>query len=169
MTPYVVDANAIHAFQQERITRSAGLAHAAIEAIFAADCVALDKEKLCLQEWIDCAGGKVPYALMDWVGDELVNGRIRFYGLADTACRKQLQGLGLPKSDHKWIRLAIGCDGRKLVSGDVDFFDPGKKKASAKEKEALRLSRSGACCKALRKEFGIEVMCLEHVPGDVAA
>ena len=69
MTPFAVDANAIHAFQQERISKREGDAHAAISGIMAAHCVALDNERLCYQEWLDCAGGKFPFALADWVAD----------------------------------------------------------------------------------------------------
>lgn len=169
MTPFVVDANAIHAFQQERIKESPGVAHAAIEAIFSAHCIALDVEKLCYQEWIDCAGGSFPFALIDWISDNLVAGRINLFELASNACKRQLSGFGLPQKDHKWVRLSIGCGGRKLVTEDIDFFDPTKKSAKAHVKQQLRDSRSGPCAKGLRKDFGVDVMCLAHVQSEASA
>jgi hypothetical protein len=103
MTPFVVDANAIHAFQTERIRDLAGEAHAAIEAILAEHCIALDDDKLCLQEWIDCAGGKFPFALIDWVADQAAIGRLRYFPLANNGCRQGLRQKGLPQRDHKWF------------------------------------------------------------------
>ena len=74
MTPHAVDANAIHQFQEERIKSAPGDAHACVEAITANDCIALDEGGLCLQEWVDCAGGQFPFALTDWVADQAILG-----------------------------------------------------------------------------------------------
>lgn len=167
MTPFVIDANAIHAFQQERIREAPGLAHDAIEAIFSAHCIALDVEKLCYQEWIDCAGGTFPFALIDWISDNLVAGKINFFEMAPNSCKRQLTNLGLPQKDHKWIRLSIGCAGRRLVTEDIDFFDPTKKTAKSHVKAQLKADRSGACAKGLRKDFDVSVMCLDHVKSEV--
>jgi hypothetical protein len=167
MIPFVVDANAIHCFQTERITATPGQAHDGINAICAANCIALDTEKICLQEWIDCAGGKFPFALSDWIGDQIVTGKIRFFNLAPNTCRKDLTAAGLPTPDHKWVRLAIGAGAKHLVTEDIDFFDPSQKKASASTKAQLKASKSGPCAKHLRKTYGISVMCLAHVPDAV--
>jgi hypothetical protein len=164
MIPFCFDANAIHEFQRERITENPAVGHAAIAAVRVLGCIALDFEELCFQEWLETAGGKFPFALTDWVAGELNAGRIRYYPLADNTCRVRLNQLGIPKKDHKWIRLALGCGGKRLVTGDIDFFDPTKKSASAKIKSKIRAARTGPCAKGLRKEYGIEVMCLEHVP-----
>jgi hypothetical protein len=169
MTPFVVDANAIHCFQTERITAQPGVGHLAIDAITASNCIALDNQKLCLQEWLDCAGGQFPFALADWVGDQVVAGKIRFYGLSSNKCRKDLLSVGLPPADHKWVRLAVGCGGRKLVSEDIDFFDPSKKKATAEVKKKLKERRKGPCVKHLKNSYGIQIMCLAHVVAETAA
>lgn len=169
MTPYVIDANAIHAFQEERINGVEGEAHLALRSIFMSDCVALDEESICIQEWIDCAGGAFPFALTDWISDEIVSGHIKIFSLSDNTCRKLLLQLGIPQKDHKWVRLAIGCNGRKLVSGDIDFFDPSKKQASRSVKQAIRSARRGPCVKALKKAYRVDVLCLEHVPDEVLA
>ena len=75
--------------------------------------------------------------------------------------RKHLNSLGLPPKDQKWVRLAIGCDGRVLVSNDIDFFDPAKKSASAAAKAAVKRSGKGPCSKALQKVYGLQVKLLE--------
>lgn len=161
MRPHAVDANAIHKFQEERIRDESGLAHACIEAITANDCIALDEGGLCLQEWIECAGGKFPFALTDWVADQAVIGKIRYYPLVSNNVRKHLLSLGLPNKDHKWVRLAIGSEGRIIVTNDVDFFDPTKKNASSASKQEVKAKGSGPCSKALLKEYGVTVRCVD--------
>ena len=163
MTPFAVDANAVHDFQRERIEQRKGIAHSAIDAILGEHCIAMDQEKLCLQEWLDCAGGKFPFALTDWIADQAAVGRIRFFPLSSNTCGQSLRKQGLPQKDQKWVRLALGCGGRKIVSGDIDFFDPTKKNASSRTKGSIRQKRKGPLSKFLRKEYDVEVMCLEHV------
>lgn len=163
MTPFVVDANAIHAFQKERISASLGPAHEGVTRILTEHCIALDEGELCYTEWLACAAGTAPYNLADWVADELVAGRIQLFQLADNTCRRKLSAYGLPQSDHKWVRLAIGSGGKKLVTEDVDFFDPTKKTAPAAAKARIKHARSGACAKSLKKDFGVSVMCIIHV------
>jgi hypothetical protein len=167
MIPFAVDANAIHAFQTERIQQDEGAAHAAVHAILSEHCIALDEEKLCLQEWVDCAGGRFPFALTDWIADQAATGKIRFFALASNACKKALRQNGLPAKDHKWVRLALGSGGNRIVSGDVDFFDPAMKQASAALKSKLRRKRAGPFARFLRRTYGVEVMCIEHVPEEV--
>lgn len=160
MKPHAVDANAINTFQAERIADSPGKAHAKLSLIFQGNCIALDIEGLCQQEWLDCAGGKVPLALADWIADQQICGRIKYYPLFNNSCRKSLMLLGMPQNDHKWVRLAIGSGGKIIVTDDVDFFDPTKKMASAKTKEKIKTSGKGPCSKGLMKQFGIFVECL---------
>lgn len=166
---FVVDANAIHAFQEERVAETEGIAVSAVSAILEKSHIALDKEEICYQEWIGCAGGKFPFALSDWVSDQLISGGIVLYGLAPNTCRKRLTQLGIPQKDHKWVRLAVGSGGFRLVTNDVDFFDPTKKKAPANVKAKIKDNRSGECAKALKKEYNVSVMCLNHVNDELSA
>ncbi|GAA4772476.1 hypothetical protein [Novosphingobium ginsenosidimutans] len=156
MTPHAVDANAIHQFQEERVNGSPGIGHTCIEAILSNACIALDEEGHCLQEWLQCAGGKFPFALGDWVADQAVHGKIKYYELSSNSIRKHLNSLGIPTSDHKWIRLAIGSKGFVIVTNDIDFFDPSKKNATAKVKDKIKAS-GGPCSKMLSKCYGITV------------
>lgn len=157
MIPYTVDANAIHAFQKERSEDLVGPAHDAINSIFASDCIALDEGELCLQEWAACAGGSFPLNIRDWAADQMVVGKIRNFPLCSNTIRKELLSIGLPQDDHKWVRLSIGCEGRVIVTDDIDFFDPTKKNASAATKEKIKSSGSGPCSKKLSKKFGIKI------------
>ncbi len=167
MRPFVIDANAIHQFQVERISEENGIAHAAIERITRMEAIALDEEQLCLQEWMRCASGSHPYALMDWVSDQLVAGKIVLASLSPNTCRKNLLSVGLPSDDHKWVRLAIGCGGFRLVTNDIDFFDPAHKNSKAAVKTRLKSSRKGKCAKMLEKTYKVSVMCFEHVADEL--
>lgn len=165
MTPFAVDANAIHAFQEERISGVESVGHAMINRIFERHLIALDEGGLCLQEWLDCAGGAVPLALSDWVNDQLAVGLIRQYRLS-RSIHKELQNIGLPQKDHKWVRLAIGCEGRTIVTNDVDFFDPKLKNSNENLKNNAR-QNGGACSKILKKKYDVEVVCIRKFAHEV--
>lgn len=164
MRPFAVDANAIALFQMERVTRVPGHGTAAIDSIVHSNCIALDNEKLCLQEWLNAAKGAYPFALEDWLVDMIAVGKIKYYSLSTNSCRKQLLQYGLPQDDHKWVRLALGSDGKALVTADVDFFEPTQKKAKASVKEKIIASGRGSCSKALLKNYGVEVVHVTTVP-----
>lgn len=166
MRAYAFDANAIHAFQEERLSSIEGAAHAALKRIFLGDCVALDDSGFCLQEWINCAGGKVPFALTDWVSNQLIMGTIREFSLAKLNMFRELSSLSLPKGDHKWVKLAISCGGNAIITNDVDFFDATKKRASEVVKQRLK-ERGGACSKFLMRRYGVEVMCMIRFANDM--
>jgi len=158
MTAIALDANAIHAFQDERLNAVDGEAHAAISRIFEEGCIALDLEGQCLQEWTDTAAGHIPFALTDWVNDQLATGNIRLFQTRGSFFR-DLNSLGLPKKDHKWVKLAISCDGKTIVTNDIDFFDPTAKSATEAKKLKLK-ERGGKCSKALSKKYGVSILCM---------
>ena len=94
----------------------------------------------------------------------LIQEKIRLYRLKGADLFKPLTALGIPKPDHKWIRLAISADGKAIVTEDIDLFDPKKKKnCSADLKKEIKSTRSGPVCKFLRKSLSIDVICIEHV------
>lgn len=161
MTPHAVDANAIHQFQDERIKEAPGDGHTCISAIIENDCIALDEGGLCLQEWIECAGGRFPFALTDWVADQAILGKIRYFPLSPNTIRKHLLSLGMPPKDHKWVRLAIGSEGRIIVTDDIDFFDPTRKNAPNASKAKIKNKGTGPCSKVLKKQYGVSVKLLQ--------
>lgn len=162
MAVFVVDANVINKFQGERLA-DPGLAHEALASIFSCGHIALDEGGQCRQEWIECAAGTHPFALDDWINDRLVDQAIQLYPTTPDSMHKALTALGMPKKDHKWVRLAIATAAASLVTEDVDFIDPTKKKADEKTKSKLKATCKGPVSKALRKCFGVQVMCCQHV------
>ena len=163
MNIFVVDANVINYFQKERISDSPDEASEAITEIFSQGAIALDPAGHCLNEWEECAAGEYPFALSDWVTDNIALGNIQYFEFCEHNLFRALIALGIPKKDHKWVRLAIGSDGKKIVTEDIDLIEPKSKKANAKTISDIKLSGKGTASKTLKKQFGVNVMCCCHV------
>lgn len=164
MKAHVVDANVMNAFQKERLLASEGPACAAINAMTNGHFIVLDEGGLCQQEWVDCAGGTFPLALNDWIADMLIVQKIRLGLLCEDSMHKELSVLGVPKKDHKWVRLAKGTQSDIIVTDDIDLFDPTKKSSSSKIIAAIKSNSSGPVAKHLRKRHGITVLTPPLVP-----
>jgi hypothetical protein len=162
VTAHVVDANVVNRFQQERLLENPDTASAAIDLVMSKGYIILDVEGHCQAEWMGCAEGAPPLALSDWIADRLVDQDIRLANLCSDSMFKILSGLGLPKKDHKWVRLAIGGQAPVLLADDIDFFDPTQKGKSAAITKKVRSSGRGPMAKYLKKEHGITPMCPEH-------
>lgn len=164
MTPFVVDANVMNLFQQERYSAEFGIAHEALEAILASSFVALDADGQCEAEWLSCAKGKPPLDLQDWIADMYVQEKLRLFPYTCDSMFRELSGLGIPKKDHKWVRLARSSSSDVIVTNDIDLFDPSRKKdCNSKIKDRIKENRSGPVCKYLRKNHRIEIICPVHV------
>lgn len=160
-----VDAQCLNYFQKERLSQSPAKATEAIWHIFKRGHIALDEEEKCYQEWLDCACGPDEISLKDWVAEQLAENRIRLYKTkSDPALRKNLRELGLPAKDHKWIHLSRASGALALVSEDSDFYEPASKCWNAAKKEELKEKQSGCVCSFVKRNLGIVVMRLSHVP-----
>lgn len=164
MTPFVVDANVMNYFQRERLLGEQGEAWNAIEAIKSVSSIALDADGHCEAEWLECAGGAVPLALKDWIADMLASEKIQLFNFNCDNMFKELGALGVPKKDHKWVRLARSAPSDFIVTEDIDLFDPTKKCATNEKKQELKHAGSGPVAKHLRKTHKIVVTCCSHVP-----
>jgi len=162
MNNFVVDANVIGYFQQERL-HGEGKFHAAMEAVQSKGVIALDDAGHCKQEWLDCAAGAYPLALADWISDKLVEQKIVLFQFCDENLHQQLTKLGIPKDDHKWIRLAIGAPAVCIFSEDIDLFSPQRKNSSKKERDKIKSNCGGPVPKYMKRKHGISVICEERV------
>jgi hypothetical protein len=154
----------MNCFQSERTEGTHGQACAALGEITSKSFIALDSEGHCEAEWIQCAGGKPPIALKDWIADMLVAEKIRLYSMSVGSVYNELNKLGVPKKDHKWVRLARSVPSTAIVTEDIDLFDPAKKQnCTANAKVAIKAAKSGPVAKYLRKSYSIDVMCIQHV------
>lgn len=164
MTPYVVDANVMNLFQSERFKGETGPASESLDLMTLHSFIVLDAGGHCQDEWIACAGGKPPIALEDWIADMFVRQKIQLVPMISDSMHQELTGHGIPKKDHKWVRLARSSSADVIVTEDIDLFDPTKKNAcTAPAKAKIKSSRKGPVAKFLRKAYKIDVICIEHV------
>jgi len=162
MTAHVVDANVINAFQTERKSENSSFATSAIEKCFSQGFIALDADGHCQQEWMDCAEGAWPTALSDWIADMFQKELLQLVRVSCDNMFKELSALGIPKKDHKWVRLARCSGSRYLITDDIDLIDPAKKlSATAQKLSAIKISGRGPVCKHLKKRYQIVVACPE--------
>ncbi|WP_265529272.1 hypothetical protein [Sphingomicrobium marinum] len=153
----------MNGFQNERAKDVVDEHIEAIEAILEAGHIGLDEGGHCEQEWLDCAAGAHPLALKDWIADKRVEQKIRPYEMPTDPDNKSLNALGLPRKDHKWIRLAKCSDAEAIISNDIDFLDCKKKRANAKAKAKIRENESGATSKWISKNVGCSVWLVCNV------
>ena len=152
-------------FQSERYEGSLGLAHQAIDIAKTEGFIALDAEGHCEAEWIECAGGTHPLALKDWIADMLTAQTIQLVRYKCDSMYAELNSLGVPKKDHKWVRVARSAAAPYIVTEDIDLFDPKKKKnCTSTAAMTIKLQGKGPVAKHLRKKFSIIVTCSEKLP-----
>lgn len=162
MSAFVVDANVINLFQDERINDKLEFGAATIEKCSKLGFIALDEQGHCQQEWLECAGGTFPLALSDWIAEMMRMGLIRLIRYNCSSMHQELSSLGVPKKDHKWVRLARSSNSNDIVTDDIDLFDPAKKNsASSAAKQKIKLAGKGPVQKTLKKKYNINVSCPE--------
>lgn len=165
MTPSVVDANLINLFQSERTQAIEEVAHAALAAILANGFIVLDESQHCESEWLSCAVGTYPLALADWIADKLREEKIQLIEFTCNSMYQELNRLGIPKKDHKWVRLARSANSPLIATDDIDLIHPEmKERCDSKRLKGIKLSGKGPVAKHLRKVYGISVKCPERVP-----
>jgi len=155
MNPHVVDANVMNSFQRERLHEDDTVASEAIAHATTDNYIVLDEGGQCQQEWLDCAGGSYPLHLQDWLADMMVTQQIRLARLCADSMHKELNNLGIPKKDHKWVRLAIGSSSNIILTDDIDLFDPTKKNSSSSNIANIKAKCAGPVSKYLKKRHGI--------------
>lgn len=160
-TPMVVDANCIVEYQKERIQSCKGPAHVALDHIFDNGWIVVCEK--CLNKWLSSASGSGHLALSDWLNNRLVDRTIRLIPqVTNGDLATSLRKLGLPKEDAKWFQVAENQKAYGIVSEDIDLFEPAAKKR--KDAQKKREERRGAVADFARKNLGIQVMTLGHVP-----
>ncbi len=73
----------------------------------------------------------------------------------------ELMVFGIPKGEHVYFRVAVHGKAQFLVSIDIDFFDPTKKKAREEEKRKFVLAGKGPVCRHMKRGHSVVVCCPE--------
>jgi hypothetical protein len=150
--------------QIDRVSESCGPATVALNHILATTYIALDDGMQCQQEWLECMPGPYGEEFKSWLDQLIVLQKIRYLPVRAPAQlgRACAQG-GLPRKDHKWVKLCSHDCVHFLVTEDIDFFDPTKKAAASATKTRLKHNLCGPMRKMIRRATGAEVICIEHV------
>lgn len=157
---FIVDANFINYFQKERIGQCVGMYSEIIEHIKSTGPIIIDAEGHCKQEWVECAGGRHPYALEDWISDLLLERLIKLHDNSNIrALALELRSLGVPQEDQKWLNLAANSKSSYILSDDIDFFDPTQKKSSERQKNTAKRSRNAPVRRCMRRNYNVEINC----------
>lgn len=154
--------------QVDRVSESYGPPTVALNHILANSYMALDDGLLCQQEWSECMPGPFGEEFKSWMDQLIVLQKIRYLPVqAPVQLGKSCGALGLPKKDHKWVKLCSHQCVHFLVTEDIDFFDPKLKKAPAEIKNKAKAKLSGAMRKMIRDATGAEVICIQHVQNHI--
>lgn len=156
----VIDANCWHDFVSEWVDKDHGIGTQVFASAKAHGGLLLDAENLMKQQYVS---SKRPFAeqLFDsWFEQTFQAGHLTLITIAGTNnCHRELTGLGLPKKEHIYFRVAIHGGAERLVSRDIDFFDPSKKGVGGEQREKLMKKANGPVCKHMKKAYGVEIFC----------
>ena len=124
--------------------------------------VYVDQGEHIKQEWQDLVDRQW---FTEWYTSMLLSGHILFINrLIKTEIRTNLIKHGFPKNSKDWVYIWVACavitrEGFcTLVTEDLDFYDPSKKRCAAKLRRKILLASSGNVAKYLRKHE-IRITC----------
>jgi len=138
----------------------------------AADSAFLDASRQIESEW---RALWEPEWFDAWLGDLYLNGGV--YNILPHNCpvlAKGLFKLGFPvgSRDIWYIRtahaVAVSYGAAYLITEDIDFHEPSKKKTSAKERSKILAQGSGGVAKHLAKRAAVNVRCVSTYISSVA-
>jgi hypothetical protein len=165
----VVDANIMSHYIQEK-KNDEGKLYNLIEFII--DCCGLAINDRVELEWRNTTGDEF---FNIWFVDCILAQRIKYVTDSNKLTTHQKNKIhndyGLPRGnkskDIAYIKCNINTEIRYILTEDIDFYDPKRKKESPKAKFEARNQRRGALCKFLKKKFQITVGLPEHCYEDL--
>jgi hypothetical protein len=123
------------------------------------------------REWKNTTGDQF---FCIWFDEYMLAQKIRYVAESNKLTIHQKKKIhndyGLPKKKSKdidYIECAINTEIKYILTDDIDFFDPKKKMASAREKFKVKNQRQGALCRFLKKEFEVVVGLPDHCYEDL--
>jgi hypothetical protein len=120
----------------------------------------LDDGNLFVQEWRDSTGGFGNLFVGDHISDLLLQNKIGLRPFVkNVKLRKQLELLGMPRKDAKIVEFSAGSEIDLILSHDMDFFEPKKKKCQPDLRRKLLHNRGGSLCKFIERTCDIIVSC----------
>jgi hypothetical protein len=159
-----VDANMMVQFQRERVLQTYGQASTCLDRILMNTYLALDEGDLCVIEYYQSLPGALSEEIKSWITQKINDGKLRLlpFGNYQQAVQRCKQA-GLPRKDHRWIKLCTHDCVTHLLTDDIDFYDPTAKNGSQSEKARAKIKRKGKMLKIVEKEAKVNVFCPDHI------
>ncbi len=163
----VIDANIIPKFYKE-LSIDSGYHYHLITWLSRNRGIAVNDYILC--EWESVCSAPV---FMDWITDELKNGRIRKIDsqpISRQIARKMRIDFGFPchSLDLKYIECSNASQSTKyIMTENYDFYEPKCKRMSSNYKQRVREQRQGTFCGFLLAVLGIKVGMPVHCKADL--
>ena len=156
---FIIDANAIKEFQQERVSGGNSISEI-IGQIFHLGHIGLDDREKILSQWLGCCSySTMSESLQDWVDGQIVLGKIRIYESSKSRMiETKLNSMGMPQDDRIYVHVANNSQAHSITTEDIDFHEPKAKKRSGKAKQKIKKAKTGSVCKYIKKETGSLVL-----------
>ncbi|MCE9508332.1 MAG: hypothetical protein K8R48_08510 [Alphaproteobacteria bacterium] len=156
---FVVDANAIDEFYQEKILDSSTAISDAIGILLSRGYIVIDDKDWILTEWNGRAL-RGDDTLMAWIDMGIQEKWIRLLPFKQKPhLRKKLQQLGMPNDDLKYVIFADHLKGKAIITDDIDFHEPKEKNNRKPGKiDSIKASKKGSVCKYITKKLSINVL-----------
>jgi hypothetical protein len=162
----VLDANIINEFiKSEKGCAEVDCTADLMEIITQSYFIAIDEGDRIEMQWQQTCNCEL---FKDWITEQFKNGKIRKKrGVRNQSIRNSLiTKYGFPFNDLIYIWVALDTVKKYIITEDVHFFDPKKKKSSSKTISDLKKNSKGNVLKYLRGE-GITVACIENAYNDL--
>jgi len=159
-----VDANIIAVFQKEYLNES-GFFYSVLTEITQNFGLAISE--IIEHEWRKMFNEQY---MNEWLTDEIKRGHIRYVNpFMDPSEIKIIRTkFGLNDSrDRNYIKCANVTVIKYILTHDIDFFDPKKKKSNKIERSRTMNQRKGCLCRYLKKVHGITIGMIEHCCNDL--
>jgi hypothetical protein len=162
----VIDANIMSNFYHE-LVKEYGPLFVLIQNILRYYGIAISTK--IESEWKNTTGNQL---FNIWFDDQLKLGLLGYVKnpkLDRASIKKIHNDYGLPRNewDIEYIKTSNMTNIKYILTYDIHFFDPKKKKASKREKERVKNKRQGALCRYLKSELCIRVGLPEHCCEDL--
>ena len=159
----VIDANIINRFQEDYVKE--GKIFITVDTIL--HNVGLAICDIIEHEWRKHFSHQY---MEEWLTDEIKKGRIRYVkpNMNPDAIKKIRTRFGLNNSrDLTYIKCANSTSTKYILTEDIDFYDPKKKRTNPTERKKVMNQRKGVLCKYLKHVHKITVGMLQHCCDDL--
>lgn len=159
-----VDSHMMLAFQRDRVLEQHSIASECLNRILIDSYIALDDSDQCLTEYDQTVSGIIGEEMRAWISQALNDNKLRILPLIDyrETIRRCTQA-GLPNNDKRWVKLCCHPCVTHFLTDDIDFYDPGAKMGSQKQKSRAKNERRGRMLNLIQDEARVIIFCPDQL------